>query len=217
MPGTIWSTTDRLNITLSGANLVATATNNSAGGVRTPVSLGSGKFYWEYTGTAFFNGFGTCIGVGNASAVLTTVVATPTNACIFSSNSGGLIYMNSATATGFALGTPASNAVIGLALDLTNLNIWFRIAPAGNWNGNATHNPATNAGGISIAAIFGSGSLPMFGLMAVPTGLQNAAITANFGDTAFTGAVPAGFTSGFPSTGSAAGGGAAQARVAILA
>lgn len=190
MANTTWNPADDLNVTLSGANLVATA-QNSAGGVRSILSVSTGKCYWEFTGTAFWGGFAIAGGVANASANLGTVQATPTNAAWVSGQGG--ILVNSTTPSG-NLGGQSTGAVIGVALDLTNKMIWFRNAPSGNWNGSGTANPATNTGGFSISAIAG---LPLYGLMTMAGGLQNAAITANFGDTAFTGAVPAGFTSGF--------------------
>jgi len=80
--------------------------------------------------------------------------------------------------------------VIGIAVDFSGQLIWFRVAPAGSWNGSGTANPATGVDGISISVIAGSRFPTM-------TGQGGDAITANFGASAFTGVVPSGFTSGF--------------------
>ena len=50
MANTTWSTTDRLNVTLSGGNLVVT-NSASAGGVRSVDKLLTGKYYWEIVNT----------------------------------------------------------------------------------------------------------------------------------------------------------------------
>jgi hypothetical protein len=95
------------------------------------------------------------------------------------------------SATGFNLGLIAASAVIGIAVDFGSQLIWFRIAPSGNWNGNGTANPATGVNGASISTITGS----FFPLMA---GSTSDKVTANFGDIAFSGAVPSGFVAGWP-------------------
>jgi hypothetical protein len=59
------------------------------------------------------------------------------------------------------------------AIDRANNKIWFRVTPfatgiAGNWNGIATDNPATNSGGVSIAGIFPTAGLVFFGAEMYP-------------------------------------------------
>jgi hypothetical protein len=66
------------------------------------------------------------------------------------------------------------------------------LGAAGNWNANAAYNPATGVGGVSTNLGVGIAAYPACCLAAV-----NDQVTANFGDTAFTGAVPSGYTSGF--------------------
>ena len=110
------------------------------------------------------------------------------------------------------LGAFAAGQIACIALDLTGQLIWFRKGAAGNWNGSGTANPATGAGGYAVSFV-GAG-VAAYALYssnnATPTGL----VTANFGDSAFAGVVPAGFASGFPGTAAAA---AAQARAMVLA
>ena len=106
---------------------------------------------------------------------------------------GGHIYLAGVPA-GPTLGARANGDIIGVALDLVNQLIWFRVAPSGNWNGSGTANPATGVGGVSLQSIAGVG-VPLYPYAYLQGSGQ--AYTANFGDSAFTGAVPASFTSGF--------------------
>lgn len=213
MAQTTWNPSDKsANITLSGANLVVTVGGTSTGqGVRTVDSLGSGKFYWEYTWTTSQSNFQVIIGVGTASAAFATVAGNIVGAAAIQSGDGG-IYVNNTTSLA-ALGAIAQGNIIGLAVDVGGKLIWFRKAPSGNWNNSGTANPATGAGGFSISAL----TLPVYGLQASGVFNPGDVITANFGGSAFSGAVPAGFTSGFPLGGSGASGGAAQARAMMLA
>jgi hypothetical protein len=191
MANTTWSTTDRLNVTLSGTNNLTVSAATAAGGVRTLDRNITGKFYFEYTHTTWIASAGA--GLANAAAVLSTNAASGVNSTI--TNINGAITVNNATSLG-SIGARTNGDVTGIALDLTNNLIWFRVAPSGNWNGSAAANPATGVGGFSIAPI--AGARPLYGWVGT-TAAATFSVTANFGDTAFVGAVPAGFTSGFTS------------------
>ena len=184
-----WNPSDLAQMTLSGGNLSAQSTGTAAG-VRHTTGHSSGKYYWEIT-TVAWSGTGTETGLATASATLTG--GGLAGQAVVTRSLGGIngsIYING-THSGSQLGVVA-NAVIGIAVDLTAGLIWFRIAPAGNWNGSGTANPATGAGGISLGALAGSTLLPLFA-----AALATEDVTANFGGSAFTGAVPSGFTSGW--------------------
>jgi hypothetical protein len=189
---TTWNPSDLLNVTLSNGNLTATAT--ALGGVRSVDVVYSGKYYWEFTVPTPQTQ--TAIGVfaGNTTLTGTPTPPNPLTAAINAST--GNLYINFVQPAGSpGLGTISANAVIGVAVDVTNGLAWFRISPSGNWNGNAANNPATGAGGLAIPwAGKGYGVYAMYATTAAA-----AAVTANFGATAFSGAVPSGFTSGFPS------------------
>ena len=190
MPNTSWSGADALNVNLTNFNLTATATSTGNGGVRSVDRLTSGKYYWEVTPTVFVGG-STIIGVANSSANLASVGNAPANAAgVY--RSGG-IWVNNAS-TGTVLGTIGAVAV-GFALDIGGALIWIRNGPAGNWNNSGTANPATGAGGINISAIISTGLNALFGFLSA-----NESCTANFGDSAFAGTVPSGFTAGIPGT-----------------
>jgi hypothetical protein len=107
----------------------------------------------------------------------------------------GSVWVNGTKVGSVVLGARSSGDIIGVAVDFTAQLIWYRVAPSGNWNGSGTANPATGAGGYSFSAL-GAGSL-------YPLGIINAssdALTANFGGSSFSGAVPSGFASGFTGT-----------------
>ena len=190
MANTAWSATDKsANITLTGSNLIATSTSVSRGIVRAADCQVAGKFYFEYTCNVIA-GANTSLGI--ATSLMTSAGAlSDLNACQINKTSGQ-VWANGANA--FTFGTSLANGnVVCIALDCTARLIWFRIGAAGNWNNNATYNPATGVGGV---AIFNFGAA----LQAFPfAGLQATSdqITANFGDSAFVGAVPSGYTSGF--------------------
>jgi hypothetical protein len=188
MANTTWSTTDKsANITLSGLNLVATSTSTAVGGVRAADKQIIGKFYWEYTTTTWGAG-NDAIGFATASTVLNTA-----SGAWFVVNTG-TIY-NQSVSTGIGIGSVTSGSVVCVALDLTNGLFFFRLGAAGNWNGSAANNPATGVGGLPIAT---GSAIPVYPYASIGT-TSGHAVTANFGDSAFTGTVPSGFTSGFTS------------------
>jgi hypothetical protein len=188
MANTTWNSADLLNLTLSGTNNLTVSAASAAGGVRTLAKELTGKFYFEYTCTTWSTTVG--VGMANPSAILSSVAFTPNNAA-FVQGGTGTIWVNGSN-TGIALGTRVNGDVIGVAVDVPNQLIWFRVAPTGNWNASGTAIPATGTGGISIAAITAGG---LFGLCCInAAGAIN--VTANFGDSAFFGTTPSGFTAG---------------------
>lgn len=197
---TTWNPSDRTATTLSNGNLSTQAT--AAGGVRSVFSASTGKWYWE---VLFVGGSGGAFGIANASAVLSTAWTTPTNAALAYN---GATYVNNVVQSGAGIAITGAGQTVGIALDLTALRIWFRnVTTAGNWNNSGTANPATNTGGLNITVL----GTPLFAM--VVTNATTLQTTADFGATAFVGAVPSGFESGF--------GGAAvastQARAWIMA
>jgi len=185
---TTWNPADRSSIQLSGNNLVATEITGGAW-VRAVDRQVSGKFYWEVQLAQ--------IGLNNPIIGFCLGGVTPTStgvglAAVFCNT--GIIWVNSVN-SGSTLGARAVNDIISVAVDLGAQLVWFRVAPSGNWNGSSTANPATGAGGISVASV-ARGGLPTYPL-ALFGASGAAAIIADFGDSAFSGTVPSGFTSGF--------------------
>jgi hypothetical protein len=179
-----WNPADLSNVTLTGSNLIATVGGGS-GGARSTTAFSSGKYYWENTWTISSNGITS--GIALATANLTS----PTTGWARISRISGNIIINGADQLVSISGGVAvpNSSVIGIAVDFTAQLIWFRLGAAGNWNGSGTANPAAATGGLSIASIAG----PLFAGMVGQTG---DIVAGNFGTSAFTGAVPSGFTAG---------------------
>lgn len=204
MANTTWSASDKTGgVTLSGSNLIATS-SASGNGVRAADKQTANKYYWETVLTTAGIAYG--VGAANGTATLSSVYTTPTGAAVVYAS--GSIWINN-TNTGTSLGSLAAGGVVVChALDVTGALYWARSGAAGNWNNSGTANPATGAGGLNVSSLGGSGLYPLaaFGVAAT--------LTARFGDSAFTGTVPSGFTSGWPGAGSAA---TTQARAWIMA
>ena len=198
MANTAFNPSDKsASITLTNTN--HTATTSGSGYARAADRQLSGKYYFEFT--------------WNATPLITSTVGVATGAatgaqspsaagnpfCIgIGSGGGGTIYQNGVTLAS-GVGTIASGTVMGVAVDLsfsaaTPMGaVWIRVGAAGNWNGSALANPVTGAGGFPL---WGRG-IPVYPHTWL--GQNGNQVTGNFGDSAFTGAVPSGFTSGFTS------------------
>jgi hypothetical protein len=180
---TTWNPADLSSVSLDPTKLIATATALNAG-VRGTVSSGVGKYYCEYTMTVWSSST-TTAGIGLVSAALNSswvgsVVVSKV----------GVIWVNGVS-TGIDCGSPVQGDTLCIAFDAVNGLFWARINAGGQWNAGGAANPATGVGGINIAAISG----PQY-----PIGLLFSSgdkITANFGASAFVGAVPSGFTAGW--------------------
>lgn len=173
-----WNGSDKsATITLSNGNLTATTTGG--GYVNAASGKSSGKYYFEITVVTQTN-LNTYVGlgaVGGSAKVYTNVL--------------GAVKIG-ASSTAIALGAISNGTVVGFAVDLSPNLIWFRNGPAASWNGNASNNPATGVGGVDFTSVAGT-QYPVFGC--TTTGQV---CTANFGASTFVGAVPSGFTAGWP-------------------
>lgn len=200
MPNTTWNPLDcHTSFALSSGNL--TAISSSAAGVHGVASVDgktTGKYYVEVTigGTTFASNTG--LGINTLSPSWASSPAA-TNASYTYFTTGNIWYNGAFTS--FTLGAVVAGNVIGIAVDLDNNKVWYRKG-AGNWNGNATHNPATNTGGISLSTVAAAGRY--WFLSAVADANSTASYALNAGDTAFTQTVPSGFTAGWPSNGAVA-------------
>src|SRR5437868_7595200 len=171
------------NTTLSNANLTATHSNTTTGGARSASLKNSGKYYFEITIGSTFNGFD-LVGILTAAGTYVDAVTNGTN-CASVRQSLGTIRSND-VASGFSLGSLAAADIIGIAVDFTNQNVWFRKAPSGQWNGNGTADPASNVNGASISSYSATTLSPVVGFNST----NGSAVTANFGGSAFSGTVP---------------------------
>ncbi len=192
MAASTWSTTDKsASLNLTGGNLIATS-GSGAQGARGAHPKRTGKYYVEYTSTTTQNA-GSMVGFATAATPLATGQAA--SAIQFAANTTRAYdYFGNTSVSGTAGGF-TTGSVVCCAIDLDAALVWFRTGAAGTWNGNAANNPATGVGGLNISAT-GLGR----GIDAYPyvlAGQTSNSITANFGASAFTGAVPAGFTAGW--------------------
>lgn len=181
------------NVTLSNGNLTAThssATNNS--GARSTTFKSSGKYYFEVTVGAT-HGQNDAIGIvssGTAYVNLANGQGGPVLAL-----TTGTIWGNNLN-SGSTLGAVVAGNVVCFAINSDTGLFWVR-KNNGNWNASAPANPATGVGGIVGGAV-GTPGAPIIGFSGTGT-LAGDNMTANFGVSAFTGAAPSGFTSGWPS------------------
>lgn len=211
MANTTWSPTDKSSlVALTGSNLIATTATGTNVSGRAALGQLSGKFYWEVTPT-IINGFNnTAVGVANGTTPINSFAtgAFPPYAggCVL--DRSGDLCSNNTLITGGG-GAISVGVAAGIALDMVNLRCWIRASPGGTWNGDPGANPVTNVNGVNISAYINSSAagFPVYSL-----GEAGNSLTANFGDTAFSGTVPSGFTAGFPAST-----GGAQAYVMVMA
>lgn len=179
-------------LALSAANLTATASVANYNLVRSTRPRFSGKRYWEVT----LNQLSalTQVGFANASVTTTEDLRIPAYGVAFTpgvSTPQGMWFFS----TVLNQGTVASlnGAVVSFAFDITNKLLWVSTAvmrAAGKpWNNSATANPSTNTGGQSLAGLAPG---PYFACFSGNANGDQA--TANFGASAFTVALPTGFS-----------------------
>ena len=180
---------------MSGGNLIATNTGktpaNQGASVASSAGKATGKYYFEATFITITGGANLGVGVGTTASSYANLGNSATTG-----NNGlatGTIWANGAS-TGISVGAYSNTQIVGVAVDLDNRKIWFRHSPSGNWNNNASYNPATNTGGVTIPA----GTMVPFVTFGGSGGLANNVVQADFGSTAFSGTVPSGFTAGWP-------------------
>lgn len=186
-----WDPATITNVTLSGGNLVATNTSSATNqGARVAAAKNTGKFYFEMAMTTTPGGGACSVGVGPLASIYSTLNGNGTTGAMLQTDGTGTVFSDG-TNTGITFGARSAGDTIGIAVDLDNRKAWFRIAAAGNWNNNASFNPATNVGGVTVPA----GSMAPYAGFAFVSGYV---FTANFGASAFAGIVPAGYVSGWP-------------------
>ena len=181
------------NVTLSNGNLTATRSNTStaAAGARSLVSSNVGKQYFEVT-AGVHNGVNDAVAVVGPATSYATALTGQGGLIAFL---GGNIWINSAS-TGKSIGAVVAGDVVGIAVDWgpgtpTPSLSWVR-KNNGSWNGDPTANPATGVGGVAGSGTGLAGNpMLLFGNTGSASGNT---MTANFGQTAYANAAPAGFT-----------------------
>jgi len=152
-----------------------------------------GKWYFECTLSAPPVGANVAFGVGTTTSDFTNMGANATVGALCYLVTGN-IWANAVNSTK-TLGARTNGQTIGCAVDLNTKKIWFKLVTGGggNWNGDGTADPATNTNGVSIPI----GMLVPFCTFGGTGGTAGNSLTANFGGTAFVGAVPSGFLAGW--------------------
>jgi hypothetical protein len=183
------------NVTMSNGNLTATHANTTGNaGVRSASVKDAGLYNFEFT-TTTWAATGGCVGLITAAGTLTNFVTDGTN-CIAIYRSNGAIWSNGANST-LSLGAIVNGDIVQIAINFTSQKVWARKAPSGNWNGQVigSQNPENGTGGVSFSNFAATTLAPAVGFGA---GAANDVVTANFGATVLSGAVPSGFTAGWP-------------------
>lgn len=185
-----WNPSDKgAHITLSNGNLTAIADSgqtNTWDGVRSTVSVSSGKWYWEITYNNFQNG-SSGPGICDSTASLST-----NNSAGYANGFSGLEYYAAIVQSTYIInnvntnidGGTANGDVFGFALDMNSDTISFYkngvlVSPSSISIGSTMS--ATN-----VFAVFQSNYFVA----------NNAQITANFGATPFAFTVPSGYNAG---------------------
>jgi hypothetical protein len=187
------------DIALTNNQLTLSPTQTFFGGqARSTSAHSTGKWMVEFSNVLWQDASGTwtILGGGNSSWSSTGTDTLGNEANSFGFRMDGSVFVAGVqTPGGFAgFGTPVSPiATFDLCIDLDNRMIWGR-QNGGNWNNDPAADPATNIGGFSIAAVTGDIYAAASSVNAGDT------ITANFGATGFTYAIPAGFAAWDTST-----------------
>lgn len=187
------------SLALTNVNLTATTSASSQGVFATSGQV-SGKYYFEFTLGAGTVGLNThYLGAALSSAQVSATSGLEAVKLVSASATTANVNVNGSTVvSAFTVPTMGPGTVVCCALDIDNQRAWFRVGATGNWNGNSGNDPTVPSTGVSLAALGVSGIsfLPHIALIN-----SGSALTANFGDSAFSGTVPTGFTSGFPTGG----------------
>jgi len=194
------SATKSSSVTLSNGGRTATSTASGRRGARSVVSKSSGKFYFEavVVSRAASTPNEHFIGVATEEIDFASVAAAATmGAGVYLNSTAAAppLYSNGVSAGVSVSGSELTNGErISFAIDLDNYLFWAKRG-TGDWNNNSGANPATAAFGAAIRDLAGLALSPIW-----VTANSGDSVAFNFGDSAFAGSVPSGFTAGWPST-----------------
>jgi len=185
-----------INVTLSNGGLTGTNTSTAnPSGCKgfAADAKSSGKWYFEVRGLSTNGGSQSSVGLNTPSSTIAnqvTVGGGGGGVGLYQGGSGAIFISGSNTGVTIN-GSPSATDVIGVAVDLDHMKVWFKnITKAGPWNQpTAGADPATNVGGLSITA---TPLVPFFGWGG--GGSVGQPMTANFTGP-FVTAMPAGFAS----------------------
>jgi len=203
-----WEAATVTAVTLSGGNLAATNTGTTSTSQGAHVAAADGKTtnksYFECTVTTFTGGAGVGIGIGTTAATYAGISTTSTlgNMCYLVGHTGTGTIWGDGGNSGYNLGRALTTGdVICVAVDLINRRSWFRLGAAGNWNNTVGHDPTNGTGGAGGFVVPAGTIIPFvtFGSgLGGPVGVAGNIMTANFGASAFVGAMPSGYVAWEP-------------------
>jgi hypothetical protein len=182
-----WNPSDTNSaISTSNSNLTAlSASNGTYAAIRGVQALPASQIYFEISADVVDNSGLWGIGLSTAAYSLSDWLGHDANG-IGWYPSGSVIWNNFATNINIA--PYATGDILGVAVDTAASLIWFRVG-SGNWNNDASADPSSGTGGISISGMTGA----LFPTWRGDVAADQA--TANFGASAFANAAPAGFVS----------------------
>jgi hypothetical protein len=123
------------------------------------------------------------------------MVANAAGACVAYAVAGAIWYNGGSASR--SIGNLNSGTLLNcVAVDLDNQRIWFRHGATGSWNdtSGSLYDPSVPSSGIDISSL-GAAVMPVVGFQASGAAGYG---TLNLGAAGFVGAVPAGFTAGWP-------------------
>lgn len=178
---TTWNPIDKSNsISLSGGDLVATATDTSWKSARANTSANTGKIYFEGKVTVGSDG-NYLLGIGNAAALVSDYCGGNINSWGWGHVASLKFHNSSQISWGTA---PTLNSVIMLAWNADTGKLWF--GKDGTWF--SSGDPANDANP-AYTGVTGT----LFPMVSIYS--NNSAITANFSTASFVYTPPTGFSS----------------------
>jgi hypothetical protein len=195
---TSWTTlnpTDLFQGAISGAGLVFTPGPFGTNGAycRALDGYNTGKYYFEVARTTAAFDYMDGTGIALHAATLTGMNTGADCALIGEFGPGNQMAVDGATVYQNALSV--QNTLMGIAVDLGAGLVWARPTATATWNNSSgSANPATATGGFSLGSLVGQVVFPLV----VSQSDNTYVFTCNFGQGAFSGLVPSGFTPGWP-------------------
>jgi hypothetical protein len=152
LPITTWNPSDKsASVSLSSGDTVATNDTFGRHAVRAVAGKSTGKWAFRVTPT-IGTSVETLIGIATSSASLNNGIGLDDNAYGYNA-SNGVVYKNTVGQATYQL--YSSGQPVDVCCDFDNNRMWVR-RNNGNWNNDATANPATNTGGLDISALTGT-------------------------------------------------------------
>lgn len=179
----VWNPADT-DTTLT-VNSIALGISGGAAGFKCSRATGfysTGKYYLEAVLTRVGSNV-VALGLANSTHSFTTAIGGDLNSlgCF---DQAGIFINNIQVGTASVV---ASGNTLCMAVDFAAKLVWFRVG-AGNWNNNASNNPATGVGGVDFSTVTGP-----YAIACCNNG-GDGSITGNFGQSTFSQTAPSGFS-----------------------